>query len=179
MSAADDRRDASSHAEKVVLGSIKAVFGTRGWVKLHSETRPRDGIFDYAQWQIGRRQDWETRVLEEGRVQGPSLLAKLRGIDDRDAAERLIGLHIAVAPTDLPPPPTGSYYWRDLIGTQVVTADGELLGTVKALVETGGSDVLRVQGEREVLIPFVVGVYVLSVDLAAHQITVDWQQAED
>lgn len=178
MSAADDRRDAAPYAEMVLLGSIKAVFGTRGWIKLHSETRPRDGIFDYAQWQIGRRQDWETRVLEEGRVQGPSLLAKLRGIDDRDAAERLVGLHIAVAPTALPPPPSGSYYWRDLIGMKVVTSGGEPLGTVKTLLETGGSDVLRVQGEREVLIPFVVGVYVLTVDLAARLITVDWQ-AED
>lgn len=158
-----------------MIGEIKAVFGTRGWVKIHSETRPRDAILEYRSWQVGLKQDWQSFPLEGTRAQGPSLLVKLRGVDDREAAERLIGQRIAVLPDDLQPLPAGSYYWRDLIGLSVVNADGVSFGTVQGLAETGSHDVLRVRGERERLIPFVVGLYILEVDLGARRMTVDWQ----
>lgn len=167
--------DEVNDAGLVVLGSVKAVFGTRGWLKLHSETRPRDGLLTYRRWLLGKRREWQPFEFEEGRVQGPTLLAKLRGVDDREAAERLIGLNIAVDCQDLPAPPSGTYYWRDLIGLDVVTLEGEALGTVLGLYETGSSDVLRVRGERgETLIPFVRDVFVRHVDLQARRITVDW-----
>ena len=176
MSAVDsDRAPRPADMPRVVLGTIKAVFGTRGWVKIHSDTRPRNAIFEYASWQVGRRQDWQTLLLQEGRLQGQALLAKLQGIDHGDAAERLLGLRIAVAPADLPPPPRGSYYWRDLIGLEVVNVEGLSLGSVQGLVETGANDVLRVRGDRDRLVPFVMGVYVVDVDLDARRITVDWQ----
>lgn len=176
MSAADDARDLRvSPSSRVYLGTVKAVFGTHGWIKIHSETRPRDGIFDYARWLIGAKDDWHGYALKRWRVQGPALIAKLEGIDDRDAAAALIGRRIAIDAAELPPAPAGSYYWRDLIGLAVVNRDGESLGVVKSLVETGASDVLCVRGERERLIPFVQGLYVIDVDLEAGRITVDWQ----
>lgn len=159
----------------MLLGEVKAVFGTRGWLKIHSETRPREAILDYTAWQIGRQHDWQRHVLEESRVQGPSLLVKLSDVDDREAAELLIGHRIAVLPDDLKPLPAGTYYWRDLIGMAVVNTDEVALGTVQGLVETGSNDVLRVRGDRERLIPFVTGLYVIEVDLAARRLTVDWQ----
>jgi len=176
MSAADDARDLRASAPpRVDLGTVKAVFGTRGWIKLHSETRPRDGIFDYSRWLLGAKDDWREYALKQWRVQGPALIAKLEGVDDREAAEALLGKRIAVAASELPAPPAGTYYWRDLIGLDVVNLAGEHFGTVKALVETGASDVLCVRGERERLIPFVRGIYVTDVDLQTRRITVDWQ----
>jgi len=173
--AVDPAVPAATTPERVLIGEIKAVFGTRGWVKIHSETRPREAILDYRAWQVGHQQDWRAYPLEESRVQGPVLLAKLRGVDDREAAEALIGQRIAVLPADLEPLPAGSYYWRDLIGLSVVDTAGMPLGIVQGLAETGSNDVLRVQGERERLIPFVIGLYVIEVDLGARRMTVDWQ----
>lgn len=176
MSAADDARDArASTSSRVRLGAVKALFGTRGWIKLHSETRPREGIFDYSRWLIGARDDWHEHAVAEWRVQGSALIAKLDAINDRDAAAALIGREIAIDAGALPPAPAGSYYWRDLIGLEVVNRDGVALGVVKSLLETGSSDVLRVRGERERLIPFVQGLYVLDVDAKARRIIVDWQ----
>ena len=158
----------------VVLGSISAVFGTRGWVKAMSETRPRDAIFDYPVWYVGSGRAYQQLTLLEYRIQGPSLLARLQGIDSREAAEALVGCRIAVPATELEPLPPGQFYWRDLIGMRVVNEAGQELGVLQAFLETGGADVMRVRGERERLIPFVHGTYVLAVDQAAHLITVDW-----
>ncbi len=176
MPAADDARDLrASTTSRVFLGTVKAVFGTRGWIKLHSETRPREGIFDYPRWQVGAKDQWQAHAVEQWRVQGSALLAKLAGIDDRAAAETLIGKRLAIDAADLPPAPAGSYYWRDLIGLHVFNQAGVELGVVKSLLETGASDVLCVRGERERLIPFVHGLYVIEVNLDAQRITVDWQ----
>jgi 16S rRNA processing protein RimM len=65
------------------------------------------------------------------------------------------------------------YYWDELIGLEVVNIQGEALGRVTGLLETGAHDVLQVQGERLRLIPFVEA-YIQSVDLAAGKIVVDW-----
>jgi 16S rRNA processing protein RimM len=159
--------------DRIVIGSVNAVFGTRGWIKLLSETRPRDAIFDYPVWYVGDVQPIPFDVLEH-RVQHNSLLARLRGVERREQAEALVGSPVLVATADLEPPPPGHYYWRDLIGLRVVTRDGRELGEVRSLVETGGADVLRVRGERERLIPFVPGVYVLKVDTAERRLDVDW-----
>ena len=56
--------------------------------------------------------------------------------------------------------------------------DGTLVGTVKDLVETGVHDVLRVTGEHNELIPFVMDKFILSVDTDKKQIVVDWELEE-
>jgi 16S rRNA processing protein RimM len=81
---------------------------------------------------------------------------------------------ITVPRAALPPAEEGTYYWADLIGLRVFTLTGQDLGVVTGLMETGANDVLIVQGERERLVPFVVGPYVRSVRLEAGRIEVDW-----
>jgi 16S rRNA processing protein RimM len=58
----------------------------------------------------------------------------------------------------------------------VVTLAGESLGTVDHLIETGANDVLVVEGERERLIPFVMGQVIVHVDLDKGEIQVDWDK---
>jgi 16S rRNA processing protein RimM len=171
---AGEQQAAAPKPEWVTLGAVNAVFGTRGWLKLTSDTRPRDAIFDYPVWHVGLKGDWQVLQLTECRVQGNTLLAKLRGVEDMESAEGLVGKRIAVAANELKPPPPGSYYWRDVIGMDVVTTADVPLGVVHGLAETGSNDVLRVRGDRERLIPFVVGLYVTDVDPKARKITVDW-----
>ena len=73
----------------------------------------------------------------------------------------------------LPEAAENEYYWSDLIGLEVVNVQGEVLGKVTDLLETGANDVLVVEGERERLLPFTAQV-ILKVDLAAGRINVDW-----
>lgn len=100
------------------------------------------------------------------------LLLQLAGCDDRDAAEAYRGRPLAVERAELPPLPPGTYYWRQILGLAVVTDQGEALGTITEIIETGANDVYVTRGPAgEVLIPAAPGV-VLTVDLAAGRMTV-------
>lgn len=156
---------------RVALGHVAGVFGVQGWIKLSSYTRPATDLLDYPRWVI-RDRPW---TVAEGRMHGASLVARLDGLDDRDAAMKLRGAEIEVERAELPPAGPGEIYWADLIGCEVVSSSGVLLGTVRSLYENGAQDVLVVQNERQRLIPFVMGPIVQSVDLAARKVVVDWQ----
>jgi 16S rRNA processing protein RimM len=102
-------------------------------------------------------------------------VAKLADCNDRDAAERLRGLEIAVRRDQFSDYlAEGEYYWTDLEGMSVVTVDGQALGTVAHLFETGSNDVMVVRGDRERLIPYIWDQVVTEVDLVARQIRVNW-----
>lgn len=101
----------------------------------------------------------------------------LEGCRDRESAEALRHAAVAVPRSALPEPAPGEYYWHDLIGLAVVTTDGEELGRVDHLLETGANDVLVVYGKRERLIPWIQGQVVQSVDPAGGGIIVDWDPA--
>lgn len=157
----------------VVLGRISGIYGVQGWVKVYSETRIRADILGYDQWWLRRPGGWQKVRLIEGRMQGEGVIARLEGVNDRDAARGLIGTEIAVLRRELPPAEPGEYYWSDLEGLRVVNLDGVELGTVSHLFETGANDVLVVVGERERLIPFTRDA-VKEVDLQARLLRVDW-----
>jgi 16S rRNA processing protein RimM len=160
--------------ERVILGKIAGVYGVRGWVKVISETKPKENIFDYIPWQIKLNGEWCTVEVIQGKSHGKGLVAQLESYDDRDQARQLVGAEIAIFKHQLPQAEEGEYYWADLIGLNVITLDGKTLGKVDHLLETGANDVLVVKGEREHLIPFVQGQFILQVDLEAGLIRVDW-----
>ena len=85
-----------------------------------------------------------------------------------------MGWDIFISPEQLPKTAKDEYYWSDLIGLTVETIDGVQFGMVDSLLETGANDVLIVQGERERVIPFLQGQTIISVDLDAGKIIVDW-----
>jgi len=155
------------------MGRITAPYGVKGWIKIHPYTEAIEGLTRYAEWWLGKQGEWRKAVVIQSRPQGKTLVAKLQGCDDRAAAQLLKNLHIAVERSHLPAAKEGEYYWADLIGLEVVNLRGEALGVVSALFATGANDVLRVQGERERLIPFIPQV-VREVSLDAAAIRVDW-----
>lgn len=166
--------DGAGPSQPVVLGRIVGLYGVRGWVRVHSWTRPPGNILDFPVWFVGRDGNWQERPVLDAREQGRSLVALLQGYDDREVARELLQADIAVPRSDLPATEEDEYYWADLFGLTVETAAGVGLGRVERLMETGANDVLVVRGDRERLIPFVVGDYVLDVDLERGIIRVDW-----
>lgn len=150
------------------------MWGVEGWLKIHSYTRNRMDIFEYGHWLVGPEESPRRYELEAGRAQGRGgLVAKLAGLDDRDAAAAAVGSLIQVSPEQLPALNEGEYFWHQLTGLKVETLDGTPLGTVDHLFETGANDVLVVIGERERLIPYIPSV-IRKVDLEAGTMRVDW-----
>jgi 16S rRNA processing protein RimM len=156
------------------LGRISGLFGVKGWVKVNSYTEPRDNVVGFRVWTL-RLHGADSQIeVEEGRSHGKQVVAKLRGVDDRDRARAFIGADILIERERLPPCAVGEYYWIELEGLEVRTLTGEVLGIVDHLLATGTHDVLVLTGERERLIPFVLDRVIRNVDLAAGLIVADW-----
>lgn len=159
----------------VTLGRVTGAHGIQGWVKVHSDTSPRDNILRYSPWWLLRQGQRETVTVKGGRQQGKTLVAKLAGCEDRDHAEALVGAEIAIPRERLPATEgPGEFYWADLVGLAVRTVDGVELGRIETLFETGANDVIVVVGERERLIPYLWQQVVRRVDIAGGVMEVDW-----
>jgi 16S rRNA processing protein RimM len=110
-------------------------------------------------------------------------VATAQELPDRNAAEAMKGARIFIARSSFPTAGDGEFYWIDLIGLSVVNRQGEALGTVTGLIDTGPHSVLRIARPdapagaapeaAERLIPFVAA-FIDDVDLAQKRITVDW-----
>jgi 16S rRNA processing protein RimM len=120
--------------------------------------------------------------VSSAKEHGDVLVVQSHEVPDRTAAEALRGARVFVSRTSFPTPDPDEYYWVDLIGLSVVNLDGDMLGTVAGLLDTGPHSVLRVAPDTggkppveadERLIPFVAA-YVRDVSLAERRITVDW-----
>jgi len=161
-------------APGVVIGRVSGLYGVRGWVKVHSYTAPRENILTYAPWYLCLEGRWRAMAPREGRLQAKAVVARLADCSDRNQAAALLGAEIAVRRDQLPEAGEDEYYWSDLEGLRVRTAQAVDLGVVDHLFETGANDVLVVHGDRERLIPYLWGRVVRSVDLREREMVVDW-----
>ena len=162
------------------MAHVKEPFGLTGRVKLHVYSGEYLALSRFGAWWLAEPEKsgpvprWMRVVPEQLVEHGGSVVAKLPGIDDRDAAFGLKGWRIAIARADFPPTEDDSFYWADLIGLAVCNRDGHVLGKVADLMDLGPHQVLKVKvGERETLIPFVAQ-YVDRVDVAGGKVVVDW-----
>ena len=196
MAASDTATNTAIRAStQVIVGRIQGAYGIKGWVHIATYTEPRDNILSYSPWYLGRdragSRDWREVNLLEIRPHKQGFVARLTGVDDRNAAEALRGALIAVPEEELPALASDEFYWRDLIGSRVIDQHDHPLGKVQDLIETGAHDVLvieRVEEQRHpadtdadndsekeaLLVPFHRQ-YVLEVDLRRGVIRVDWQ----
>ena len=159
------------------MGRIVAPYGVKGWLKVAPSTAEHETLLAHEEWWLrprGGRGEWRRYVLEEGRAHGSTLVVRVAGLADREAAAVYSGGEVGVARSALPPAGEDEVYWADLVGLAVVNRQGEELGTVAAVKEFGAHPVMVVaHGQGERLIPFVEA-YVDAVDLAARRIEVDW-----
>jgi 16S rRNA processing protein RimM len=131
---------------------------------------------------IARGREGRSYDVEHSRAYRDRLVLKLKGIDDADGAARLRGQSVEVARGDAPELPEGVHYVAELVGMLVLDESGVELGRVAGVVETGGTDVLRVQPSAEAsgveedaeeyLIP-LAREYVRSIDTAERRIEVN------
>jgi 16S rRNA processing protein RimM len=110
-----------STENQIILGKVGAVYGIKGWLKIHSFTEELDAILDYFPWSLKLGNNTRTVDITDWRKHNKGLIVKVGGIDDRDNAQALVGSEILTNESTLPALSQGEYYWRDLIGMAVVT----------------------------------------------------------
>lgn len=183
--------EAACPDDAVEVGRVLGGWGIKGWIRVQPYSSDPQALFSSRRWHLlppegtpaavaGR---WPSLLkVTQAREHGDLVVASAQDLDDRDAADALRGGRIFVPRSSFPTAGEGEYYWVDLIGLSVVNRQGEPLGEVVGLIETGPQCVLRVQppegealppDEPERLIPFVKA-YIDDVDLPARRLLVDW-----
>ncbi len=182
-------------ADAVEVGRIGEAWGVKGWFRVQAFASDPQALFSSKRWYLKappaaavKRPGGSAAMANlpallkiiEAKTHGDGIVAHAQDIDDRRAAEALRGAIIHVSRTSFPTADDNEYYWVDLIGLDVVNRQGEALGSVIGLIETGPQAVLRVAPAGapvapadETLIPFV-DAYIDSVNLGERRITVDW-----
>lgn len=157
----------------ILVGVVARSHGIRGEVIVNLTTDFADERFRPGARLFARRPNMAPEALDVTAVrfhQGRPLL-QLRGVDSMSAAQIYASAEIRIAPEDQGTLPEGTYFHGDLIGCEVVTPAGEVVGAVKAVEgEVGVSRLVVASRRGEVLIPFVVDI--CAVDLRARRITV-------
>jgi len=143
-------------------------------VKVQSFTEDPDAILEYFPWYIKIKNQWKLYDKFEARRHGQGYLVNFEDITTPEEVKKLTNGLIAIPIQDLLPLEEGEFYWTDLEGLQVLTKDGQDLGKVMEIMETGANDVLVVQGDKERLIPYLPEAVILSVDVKQGSIIVDW-----
>jgi 16S rRNA processing protein RimM len=156
--------------EVLTIATVLAPWGLRGELKVRIETDFPDRFSRLSHVLLGaEREPFEVEAFRQ--QQGHGLL-KLKGCDDRNAAERLRDSEVQIPLSEAMPLPAGQYYSYQVEGLAVCTEEGEPLGTIEEVLFTGGNAVYVTQGPRgEVLIPVLRDV-VLKTDLEGGQVVV-------
>jgi 16S rRNA processing protein RimM len=158
--------------DRICVAQIGGAHGIRGEVKLKSFTADPMAVRDYGP--LISEDGSASFEIEALRPAKGHLVARFRGVGDRDAAERLTHVRLFVPRERLPPPADDEFYHVDLIGLAAVTADGTEVGTVVAIHDFGAGDILELRprtGGASVMVPFTAA-YVPKVDVASGRIVV-------
>ncbi len=170
---------APDSADLIKIATLKKPYGIKGWLWVFSETDERTAIFSMSPWWMKTATGFKPLSVTEWREQGQGLVAAFKEIADRNVAETMNGTTVWVHKDNLPALKEDEYYWSDLIGLTVINTDGENLGVIKEMFETGAHEIISVSptGEsidkEERLIPWHRDI-VLAVDLEARVMTVAW-----
>ena len=156
----------------VCLGVIIGAHGVRGAVKIKSFAMNASDIAAYGPLQS---KDGATRfdLTVHGTSRG-AVLAEVGGVDRREAAEELRGTHLYVARDSLPETDDNEFYYADLIGLRVLTADGITYGSVSGIYDYGAGDVIEIERENDgsIMFPFTTE-NVPKIDLQAGLLIID------
>ncbi len=162
---------------RVCLGQFGAARGVRGEIRLHSFTADPEAIASYGPLES---EDGRVFEIETMRPAKDHFVARVSGIADRNAAERLKNVKLYVPRERLPQPDQADeFYHADLIGLAVVDREGHALGTVIAIHNFGAGDLIEMSpsaGGKTELVPFDE-FHVPVVDIAAGKIVAIVPQA--
>ena len=152
--------------ELLEIGRIVRSHGLTGRMKVLSYLESQDVLDHLEVVSVGRRvQDAVTFSLDSLQTGRKWFIMKLAGVEDKDAASKLVGSSLWMPLEKIKKLPDGEYYWHDIIGLEVVTEEGRILGRIKSVFPTGSNDVYVCRGNgKEILLPAIDDV-VQKIDL--------------
>jgi 16S rRNA processing protein RimM len=160
-------------ADRICVAQIGAAHGIKGEVKLRSFTADPQAVASYGP--LESEDGSLTLEIEALRVARDHLVARLSGVHDRNAAERLANTRLYVARSALPAPAADEFYHADLIGLTAESRDGKPLATIVAVHDFGAGDLLELRplgAGKTVMLPFTAAT-VPIVDIAGGRIVID------
>lgn len=161
------------HDNLIAVGKITGTHGIRGQLRLQSYSGNLDSL-QAVRSIILRQPNGTLREygLRRAAEHGNAFLLTLAGFDNINQVLDMVGSELCLLPEQLPETGDDEYYWRDLLGLTVVTDNGETLGTISDILETGANDIYVVTcQDHEYLIPAVASV-IDSVDLQTKTMTI-------
>jgi len=155
------------------VGVIVKTHGIRGEVKVYPTTDSPDRFDDLTEIILKQNNHTKYLQIENVRYFKNLVILKFKGIDDINLVEPFKGAELYIDRKYGVPLDEGEYYIADIIGMDVITDDGNKLGTVKDVLETGANDVYIVErdGAKDLLLPAIKDC-ILSVDLENNLMTV-------
>ena len=160
--------------EYLELGQIVNVRGLKGEVKLNSFAED-DAVFETLKTVfLKRKNEMIEKQIEKVGYTKNQVVLKFKDCNSIDEAEALRNTYLLVKREDLDELPEGVYYLADLIGLDVYTDEGELLGKVDDIYSTGANDIYVVKNEegKEKLLPGIDEV-IKNIDIDSGKITVN------
>jgi len=159
--------------DRICVAQIGAAHGLRGEVRLRSFTEDPAAVTGYGPLES---EDGTRRFeIEALRPAKDHFVARLAGVADRDAAEKLTNIKLYVPRDRLPPvEDDGTFYHADLVGLAAVTPEGAALGTVTAILNFGAGDLVEIKptgGGEPLMVPFTDAT-VPEIDIAAGRMVV-------
>ncbi|MGV3489781.1 MAG: ribosome maturation factor RimM [Devosia sp.] len=138
---------AGNNDNLLLMGRIGAAHGIKGEVRIQSFTEDPLALVDYGP--LSTNKPGFTIKILAARTTTNVLVARLEGINDRNAAEKLNGVELYVDRALLPEvDDEDDYYHADLIGLRAQLRDGTVVGVVSAVPNFGAGDILEVRDER-------------------------------
>lgn len=151
----------SSDLKFITIGRILTTWGVKGKLKVKLETDFPQRFAPGSKVYINQ----QPMTIDSAEWHGDKLVIKLNTIDSIEDARKLRGKTIEIHRNQVHPLPEGQYYHFQLIGLEVWTTQGELLGSITEIITTGSNDNYVVRGAKgETLIPAIEDV-VKSIDL--------------
>jgi 16S rRNA processing protein RimM len=159
--------------DRICVAQIGAAHGIRGEVRLRSFTEEPMAVKAYGPLES---EDGTRRfTIEALRPAKDHFVARLAGVPDRNAAEKLVNIKLYISRDKLPPIEDGeTFYHADLVGLAAVTPDGTPLGTVTAILNFGAGDLVEIKpqgGGEPLMVPFTDAA-VPEIDIAAGRMVV-------
>lgn len=160
-------------SDLICVGAVAGSFGVRGEIRIKSFCAIPEEIFDYSP--LSNEEGSQTYTLTLSRAIKNGFAARLSGVESKEEADAIKGLRLFIERARMPKLPDDEFYHADLIGLEVYDTGGTLLGSVKAVLNHGASDLLELQGpglKSTVLLPFTLAA-VPTVDLEQGRIIAD------
>jgi 16S rRNA processing protein RimM len=127
----------------ILVGRVAGAFGVRGEVRITSFTAEPMALVDYRT--LLREDGQPALTLTGGRPAKGGVVARATEIETREQAEAARGLRLYIRRSALPEPEDeDEFYVADLIGMDVVSLEGDLLGKVRSVRDFGAGDLLEV-----------------------------------